>query len=146
MTIGEKFFKSLSSYRAKGDIAGMIDDLYHDDIELVCFTETIESKEFSQEEDIWPGESKSVPVLRGKKAVKSYLTKKPQIQGKVLGMSVDYFAASDDIVMYRGTIKTEFSFVKSEEVWYLRDGKMFRHVMLTLPPEKTKEWVLKDFT
>ena len=144
MTKGEEFFRNLSAYRAKGDIAGMITDLYHDDVELICFTETITSKEFSGDQDIWPGESKSIPVLKGKEAVKSYLSKKPQIQGKVLGMSLDYFAASDDIVMYRGTIKTELSFVKSEEVWYLKGGKMYRHVMLTLPPEMTKEWALKD--
>ena len=146
MTKGEEFFRNLSAYRARGDIAGMIEALYHDDVELICFTETIASKEFSQEQEIWPGESESIPVLKGKEAVKSYLTKKPQIQGRVLGMSMDYFAASDDIVMYRGTIKTEFSFVKSEEAWYLKDGKMYRHVMITLPPEITKEWVLKGLS
>ena len=141
MTKGEEFFQKLSSYRAKSDIEGMVDNLYHEDIELVCFPDTLWPADGPE---ILPRTPDSVPVIKGKEAVKNYLMKKPKIQGKVLGMSLDYFAASDDVVIYRGTIKTEHSFVKSEEAWHLKDEKMYRHIMLTLPPDKTREWVAKE--
>ncbi len=122
MTKGEKFLQDLGAYKAKGDWDAMLKDYYHDDAEVLAFGS----------------------MLKGKEAIKAHFVEGPKRTGKVLGMSLDYFAESDDVVIYKGTIKTEFGTIKADEAFYLKDGKILRHIALTIPSDKTTEWALKD--
>jgi hypothetical protein len=120
----QEFFQEHIEYITKGDIDGLVRDHYHDDAQLVTF-------EF---------------VLKGKEAIKKYLKEdSPQRTGKVLGMSLDYFTTSDDVIMFKASVKTEkFGTIKADDAFYLKDGKILRHIALTIPPDKTKEWAMKE--
>lgn len=124
MTRGEKFYQDHVNYVAKGDIDGLLRDHYHEDAEMVTF-------EF---------------VLKGREAIGKYLKEDaPKVTGKVLGMSTDYFAESDDVIMYKASVKTEkFGTIKADDAFYLKDGKILRHIALTISPEKTREWAMKE--
>jgi hypothetical protein len=124
MTRGEKFYQEMLEYLVKGDIDGLIKNCYHDDAEMVTF-------EFS---------------LKGKEAIRKYLkVDEPSQMGKVIGMSTDYFAASDDVIIFKASVKSEkMGTIKADDALYIKDGKILRHIALTIPPEKNREWALKD--
>jgi hypothetical protein len=124
MTKGEKFYQDMLEYLAKGDIDSMVSDCYHDDAEMVTF-------EF---------------VLKGKEAIRQYLkVDEPSQMGKVLGMTTDYFTASDDVIIFKASVKSEkMGTIKADDALYLKDGKILRHIALTIPPEKNKEWAFKE--
>jgi len=123
MTKGEKFYQEHLNYVANDDIDGLMRNHYHEDAEMVTF-------EF---------------VLKGREAIGNYLKESPKITGKVLGMSMDYFAESDDVIIFKASVKTEkFGTVKADDALYIKDGKVLRHIALTVPPEETKEWALKE--
>ena len=124
MTKGEKFFQEHADYIGKGDIDGLMEAHYHEDAEMVTL-------EF---------------VLKGRKAIGKYLKEdSPKITGQVLGMTMDYFTESDDVILYKASVKTEkFGTIKADDAFYLKDGKILRHIALTIPPDKTKEWALKE--
>ncbi len=121
MTKGEKFLQDLAAYKGKADWDGMLRDLYHDDTEIVAF-------EF---------------ILKDKAAIKAHFVEGPKGAGKVLGMSLDYFGESEDVIIYKATIKTESRTIKANEGFYLKDGKILRHLAFTMPPEETEEWALR---
>jgi hypothetical protein len=120
----EEFFKEHNDYLSRGDIDGLLENHYHDDAQLVTF-------EF---------------VLKGKEAIGQYLkVDSPKITGKVLGMTLDYFTAAEDVIMFKASVKTEkFGTIKADDAFYLKDGKIWRHIALTIPPEATKEWAMKE--
>lgn len=122
MTKGEKFYQDHVNYLANGDVDGLIRDHYHEDAEMVTF-------EF---------------VLKGREAIGNYLKESPKKTGNVLGMSTDYFAESDDVIIFKASVKTEkFGTIKADDALYLEDGKIRRHIALTIPPDEAKEWALK---
>ncbi|MEW5803034.1 MAG: hypothetical protein AB1847_13115 [bacterium] len=124
MTPGEKFYQEHLAYLGKGDIDGLLRDHYHEDAQMVTF-------EF---------------VLKGREAIGKYLKEDaPKVTGKILGLSTDYFAESDDVIIYKASVQTEkFGIIKGDDAFYLKDGKIFRHIALTISPEKTKEWAMKS--
>jgi len=113
---GLEFFQEHMGYIERGDIEGLLRDHYTDDCEMVTF-------EFT---------------LKGKEALRKYLTvDNPAQAGKVYDFEVKEFAESDDVIMFAATVTTEKlgTFV-ARDSFYLRDGKVYRHIALTLPPDK----------
>ena len=111
-----EFFAEHGAYISKGDIEGLMRAHYHDDAEMVTF-------EFN---------------LKGKEAIKNYLMKdSPAKMGKVLGMNVVHLAGSDDVVIFTAEVTSEKlgTFV-ARDAFYVLNGKIKRHITLTLPPEK----------
>jgi len=121
MTKGEKFLQTLAAYKVKADWDGMLRDCYRDDAEVLIFGS----------------------IFKDKAAIKAHFVEGPKRTGKVLGMSLDYFGESDDVIIYKATIKTESGAIKANEGFYLKNGKIFRHLAFTIPPEETKEWALR---
>lgn len=119
MSYGEELFNTHMGAVSKGDIDEIMSN-YHNEAEMVTF-------EF---------------ILKGKDEIKKYLQEdSPRITGNVLGMNLDYFRATDDVVLFKASVKTEkFGTIKADDALYIKDGKIFRHIALTLPPDKTKEW------
>ena len=91
---------------------------YHDDAELVTF-------EF---------------VLKGKDAIKQYLSvDQPRQSGKILGMTMDAYAESDDVILFTSAVTSErLGVFIARDALYVKDGKVLRHIALTLPPESDK--------
>jgi len=49
------------------------------------------------------------------------------------------------VILYKASVKTEkFGTIKGDDAFYLKDGKIWRHIALTIPPVKTKEWAFKE--
>lgn len=116
MSKGREFLDRHVAYIARGDIAGLMRDHYHDDAEMVTF-------EF---------------VLKGKDAIQEYLAgRMPAQAGQVRGVELAHFAESSDCIMFTSVVDSENlgPFV-ARDTFYLRDGKILRHIAMTLPPDK----------
>ncbi|HWQ20432.1 MAG TPA: nuclear transport factor 2 family protein, partial [Methanotrichaceae archaeon] len=92
---------------------------YHDDAELVAFNF----------------------VLKGKDAIRQFfagdLMKR---SGKILAMTEEAYFESDDVILFTMSIKSENTgVVAARDALYLKDGKIFRHIALTIPPDKDKK-------
>jgi ketosteroid isomerase-like protein len=123
MTWGQDFLNRHVELLSKGDIDGLIREHYHDDAELVTF-------EFTR---------------KGKDAIASYLgVEEPAQAGQVSNMEIIAQAESDDTIVFTAivTSKKMGRFV-ARDAMYVKDGKVLRHIALTLPPDKDvkSEWV-----
>jgi hypothetical protein len=112
----EEFYNRHLEYLQRGDIDGLLRDQYHDDAEMVTFDAT----------------------LQGKEAIKRHVMEVESARtGTVYGAERAFFAASDDCVLLTEKIHSEkLGTHIARVVFYFRDGKVYRHVALTLPPDK----------
>lgn len=115
---GLDFYNEQLGYMARGDIAGLLRDHYHEDAELVTF-------EFT---------------LKGIDAIYTYLTEdSPAKMGKALGMETTHFAESDDVVIFNAKVNSEkMGLFVARDVFYFKDAKVYRHIALTLPPDSDR--------
>lgn len=116
MSKGRDFLDRHIRYLREGDIEDMMRDHYTEDCELVTF-------EFT---------------LKGRQAVGRYLGEdEPRQAGQITGMDEVAFAESDDVIIFTFVMHSEKmgNFV-ARDALYLRDGKIARHIALTLPPGK----------
>lgn len=118
MSWGQKFLDEHVGYLQSNDIDGLIRDHYHEDAEMVTF-------EF---------------VLKGKDAIKQYLAvDQPKQSGKILGMTMAAYFESDDVIIFTSSVNSEkLGVFIARDALYVKDGKVLRHIALTLPPEKDK--------
>jgi hypothetical protein len=119
MSKGMDFYNEHLAFMKAGDLDGLMAAHYHDDVELVTF-------EF---------------VLKGKEALKRYLAvDSPAQMGKVLGLRTLHFTESDDVIMFISEVNSEkMGYFQARDAYYLREGKIFRHIALTLPPEEDRK-------
>ena len=119
MSWGQKFLEEHVGYLQRQDIDGLMRDHYHEDAELVTF-------EF---------------VLKGRDEIKQYLSvDQPKQSGKILGMTMDAYFESDDVILFTQSVKSEnLGVFIARDALYVKDGKVLRHIALTLPPEKDRK-------
>jgi len=119
MDWGERFLDEHVKYLQSQDIDGLMKNHYHDDAELVTF-------EF---------------VLKGKEAIRQYLAvDQPRQSGKILGMKMDAYFESNDVIMFTSSVNSEnLGVFIARDAFYVKDGKVLRHIALTLPPKIDKE-------
>jgi len=119
MSWGQDFLNEHVGYLQSGDFDGLMENHYHEDAELVTF-------EFTK---------------YGKAAIKQYLSvDQPEQSGKVLGMTMDAYAESDDTIIFTATVTSEkLGVFVARDALFVKDGKVLRHIALTLPPEADKE-------
>ena len=115
MTIGMEVFQKQLDYLGRGDIDGLLRDQYTDDCELVTF-------EF---------------VRKGKDQLRQYLAvDSPAKMGAVRGMEVTHVVATDDTVIFNAIIDSEkMGRFIARDALTLKDGRIHRHIALTLPPD-----------
>jgi hypothetical protein len=118
MTSGKEFYNEHLKYIQSGDLDGLMRNHYHEDVELVTF-------DF---------------VLKGRDAVRRYLeVDSPAKMGRVLGLRTLYFAATDDVIMVISEVNSEkLGYFQARDAYYLKDGKILRHIGLTLPPDEDR--------
>jgi hypothetical protein len=116
MTWGQDFMQRHIALQTKGDIDTLMREHYHDDAELVSF-------EF---------------VKKGKDEIAKYLrVDEPAQAGQVSSVETVALAESDDVIIATAIITTEkMGRFVARDALYLKDGKVFRHISLTLPPGK----------
>lgn len=118
MSWGREFLETFLGRLQRQDIGELMRD-YHEDAELVAF-------DF---------------VLKGKDAIRQYFAKGLiNRSGKILDMTMEAYFESDDMILFTMSIKSEnLGIVVARDALYIKDGKIFRHIALTLPPKKDKE-------
>lgn len=114
MSWGQDFLNDHVGFLTRKDIAGLMEHHYHEDAELVTF-------EF---------------VKKGRAAIQEYLAvEQPAKAGRILGMTMDAYFESDDVILFTASVKSEHlgTFI-ARDALYVKDGKVLRHIALTLPP------------
>lgn len=118
MSWGQEFLETFLGRFQRQDVGELMRD-YHEDAELVAF-------DF---------------VLKGKDAIRQYFEKGLiNRSGKILDMTMEAYFESDDMILFTMSVKSEnLGIVVARDALYVKNGKIFRHIALTLPPEKDKK-------
>ena len=109
---GKEFFLEQLGFLGTGDIDRILDEHYHPDAVMVTFD----------------------GVRRGREQLKEYYVNTLRAMGQVKGMSVQYFIETEDVIMFKATVEDERGTIHADNGFYMRDGKIYRHIALTLPP------------
>jgi hypothetical protein len=119
MSWGQDFLGEHVAYLQNKDFDGLMKNHYHEDAELVTF-------EF---------------VLKGKDAIKRYLAvDQPAQSGKILGMTMNHYAESEDVIIFTATVNSErLGVFIARDALCVKDGKVLRHIALTLSPENDEK-------
>lgn len=113
MTPGKKFYLDQLGYVGKGDIDGLLKNHYHEDAVMVTFD----------------------GVRKGHDELRQYYVNTLASMGKITGLSTDYFCETDDSIIFKATITDEKrGTVHADNAFYLKNGKIYRHLSLTLLP------------
>lgn len=122
MTWGQEYLRRHMELQMKNDIDTLLDEHYHDHAELVTF-------EF---------------VKKGKAAIGEYLkTDQPGQAGRIVGVEQIALAESDDVLILTAVVTSEkMGRFVARDAFYLTNGKILKHIALTLPPGKDvkSEW------
>ncbi|MGH3252907.1 MAG: nuclear transport factor 2 family protein [Trebonia sp.] len=122
MTWGQDFLNRHNELLSKGAIDDLMREHYHDDAELVTF-------EFN---------------AKGKAAIANYLAVEgPAQAGKVSKTEIVALAESDDTIIFTAIVTSEkLGRFVARDALYVKDGKVLKHIALTLPPGKDvkSEW------
>lgn len=117
MSWGQEFLEKFLGHLQSQNIDELMRD-YHDDAELIAY-------DF---------------VLKGKEAIGQYFAEGlMKRSGKILDMTMEAYFESDDIILFTMRTRSEnLGVVVARDALYVKNGKIFRHIALTLPPEKDK--------
>jgi hypothetical protein len=122
MSWGQEFLDAHVAYLTQGDIDGLMREHYTDDAELVTF-------EFTK---------------KGKEEIGHYLgVEEPAQAGQISGIDIIALAESDDTIIFTAIITSEkMGRFVARDALYVENGKVKRHIALTLPPDKDvkSEW------
>lgn len=111
---GKEFFNEQLQLMSSGQIDKLIQEHYHPEAVMVTFD----------------------GIRRGPAELKRYYVDTLALMRKVTGLQVKYFAETEDCVIFRATITSEGrGTVSAENGLYFRDGKIYRHIALTLLPD-----------
>ena len=110
---GKEFYKEQLGYLATNDIEGMLREHYHPDAVMVTFD----------------------GIRRGHDELRKYFANTLGSMGQITGMSTDYFVETDDCILFKASITdSKRGTVKADNALYLKDGRIYRHLALTILP------------
>src|SRR5437016_3361960 len=111
---GKAFFNEQLQLMSTGQIDKLIADHYHPEAVMVTFD----------------------GIRRGHGELKRYYVDTLALMKQVTGLEVKYFAETEDCLIFRATITSEGrGTVSAENGLYFREGKIYRHIALTLLPD-----------
>ena len=114
MGMGKDFYKEQLRLMSSGDIDALLDQHYHPDAVMVTFD----------------------GIRRGREELKKYYVDTLEVMGKITFLHTDFFAETEDVVIFKATITSEGrGTIKADNGFYLRDGKIDRHIALTILPD-----------
>lgn len=113
MTPGKKFYLEQLGYLGKADIEALLREHYHEDAVMVTFD----------------------GIRRGHDELRQYFQNTLASMGRITGLSTEYFNETEDVIIFKATITDEKrGTVKADNALYLKNGKIFRHIALTILP------------
>jgi hypothetical protein len=111
---GKEFYKEQLGYLAKNDIEGMLREHYHPEAVMVTFD----------------------GIRRGHGELRTYFQNTLASMGQITGLATDYFVETDDCILFKASITdSKRGTVKADNALYFRDGKIYRHLALTILPK-----------
>ena len=111
---GKDFYKEQLALMASGDIDGLLDKHYHEDAVMVTFD----------------------GIRRGREELKKYYVDTLKLMGEITYLATEYFAETEDVIIFKAVITSEGrGTVHADNGLYMRDGKIWRHIALTLLPD-----------
>jgi hypothetical protein len=111
---GKDFFNEQLELMSTGRIDEMLREHYHAEAVMVTFD----------------------GIRRGHGELKRYYIDTLALMRRVTALEVKYFAETEDCVIFRAVITSEGrGTVSAENGLYFRDGKIYRHIALTLLPD-----------
>ena len=110
---GKDFYREQLRYLATNDIEGMLREHYHPDAVMVTFD----------------------GIRRGHDELRRYFANTLSSMGQITGLSTDYFVETDDCILFKASITdSKRGTVKADNALYLKDGRIYRHLALTILP------------
>jgi hypothetical protein len=110
---GKAFYKDQLGYLASNDVEGMLRDHYHEDAVMVTFD----------------------GIRRGHDELRKYFLNTLDSMGRITGLSTEYFAETEDVIIFKATVTDEKrGAVQADNALFFRDGKIYRHLALTILP------------
>ena len=113
MTPGKQFYLKQLQYLGSGDIEGMLTEHYHPEAVMVTFD----------------------GIRRGHDELRQYFVNTLHSMGQITELVTDYFAETEDVVIFKARITdSNRGTVYADNAMYIRDGKIYRHIALTILP------------
>ena len=110
---GKEFYNEQLGYLASNDIEGLLRDHYHQDAVMITFD----------------------GIRRGHDELRNYFVNTLASMGKITGLITEYYAETEDAIIFKAKITDEKrGTVNADNALYMKDGKIFRHIALTLLP------------
>jgi len=110
---GKEFFKEQMAYLANKDVDGLLKNQYHEDAVMITFDS----------------------IRRGRDELKQGFVNTLASMGRITQLQVDYFAETEDAIIFKAAITDDKrGTIKADNALYMKDGKIFRHIALTILP------------
>ncbi|MEW5803033.1 MAG: MBL fold metallo-hydrolase [bacterium] len=111
---GKDFYNEQLMLMSSGKIDELVEKHYHSDAVMVTFD----------------------GMRRGHEELKKYYVDTLKIMRNITFMATEYFAEIEDVIIFRATITSEGrGTVQALNGLYMKDGKIYRHIALTLLPD-----------
>jgi ketosteroid isomerase-like protein len=115
---GKEFYNEQLGYLGKNDIEGLLSEHYHPDAVMVTFD----------------------GIRRGRDELRKYFENTLTAMKKITDMKTLYFEETEDVILFKASITSEGrGTVSADNALYMKDGKIFRHLALTLLPNMDYE-------
>jgi hypothetical protein len=110
---GREFFKDQLAYLANKDVEGLLENQYHKDAVMITFDS----------------------IRRGHEELRRGFENTLVSMGKITQLQVNYFAETEDTIIFKATITDDKrGTIKADNALYMKDGKIYRHIALTILP------------
>jgi hypothetical protein len=111
---GRDFYLKQLSYVGTGDVDGLLENHYHPDAVMITFD----------------------GIRRGHEELREYYVNTLKKMGRVTELRTEYFAETEDVIIFKAVITSEGrGTIHADNGLYVKDGKIFRHIALTLVPD-----------
>lgn len=111
---GRAFYQEQLGLMASGDIDELLKQHYHEDAVMVTFD----------------------GIRRGHEELKKYYVDTLAIMGNITGLATEFFEETEDVLIFKAEITSDGrGTVQADNAFYMRDGKIYRHIALTILPD-----------
>ena len=111
---GKAFYQEQLGLMASGDIDGLLKQHYHEDAVMVTFD----------------------GIRRGHEELKKYYVDTLAIMGNITYLATEFFEETEDVLIFKAVITSDGrGTVQADNAFYMRDGKIYRHIALTILPD-----------
>ena len=111
---GKEFYREQLALMSSGDIDGLLEQHYHEDAVMITFD----------------------GIRQGREELKKYYVDTLKIMGQITYLKTEYFAETEDVIIFKAVITSEGrGTVQADNGFYLKDGKIYRHIALTILPD-----------